>query len=802
LRFEHLAVRADDEELGMEFHDRLTIVSGLGHAERREMVELLLSSLVGGRRESSLLRYVDGTGRIVLVEADEGAVTFTYEDGSPAADPLAPLGLDLAALRKICHVKGTDMDRLAAASGGPVPPELEEARRMLAGLTEQLETADDAQRELEALRFDLAGVDEQLRDVTAGAPRRQFARLLLQLQQVRAEAALTGEQSGLAGADSDLLAKADEVSQLTGRWEGACARVEEQRARFGDRGRLDAEDVAKGVLLPSEPPANLPALASELAMAESIRADLEAQLPAPNAGKKQKKPSHPAVPQLARADQDTLWRAAHAAQVADQRVSEASLALGGLDGGAGITPSIVQELDDAHDNLERAEEFVWKGMDMARKAAVVAAFLTVMCLVVVLEGWGPAVAGLPLVPLLAGLAMVGTGGLVAWLRTAPRNRVAAAKAREIAALERAGVPTYLAFQMRRIDPTLDKNAGQALEVALADQRRSASRWAALAGDITPEAALAVEEEVRAQAAALRALDGDGSDEIRRRLIDDAEPAVARARKAVLTACAPFGVTDADHAEEEIEQLVQLARVARLQTALEAAETTLTESEAALNAVLSPLGYVEPTPLDARVRGFETAAAEADARQKARAVARPADEVEADLVRLETEVRLQAQPGWAMTATAADAAEPNIDDLQRRRTDLYSACAAAEARIPDARRLRDRVETLERRVEVLETDSGFASTRGQADPALVEEHLLGRLAIARRAGGFEPLPLLLDEPFSGATDTRLEELLDMIDRLSERVQLMYLTDDNRVVGWARARRSSHSFSLLEPTPETV
>ena len=784
----------------MEFHDRLTIVSGLGHAERREMVELLLSSLVGGR-ESSLLRYVDGTGRIVLVEADEGKVTFTYDDGSPAADPLGPLGIDLAALRRICHVKGTDMDRLAVATSGPVPPELDEARRMLAELAEQLESADDAQRELEALRYDLAGVDEQLRDVTAGAPRRQFARLVLQLQQVRAEAALTGEQSGLTGADADLLAKADEVRQLTARWEAARERADEQRARFGDRARLDPQDTAKGVLLPTEPPANLHALAAELAMAESIRADLETQLPAPTT-KKQRKPSHSAVPQLARVDQDTLWRAARAAQVADQRVSEASLALGGLDGGAGITPSIVQELDDAHDDLERAEEFVWKGQDMARKAAVVAAFLTVMCLAVVLEGWGPSVAGLPIVPLLAGLATLGTGGFVAWLRTAPRRRVAAAKAREIAALEKAGVPTYLAFQMRRIDPTLDKNAGQTLEAALADQRRAASRWQALAGDITPEAALAVEDEVRGQAAALRELDGDGSDELRRRLVDEAEPAVARARRAVLAACAPFGVTDADHAEEEIESLLELARVARAQTSLEAAELSATEMEAALVAILGPLGYVEPTPLDARVRAFESAAVESDARQKARAVARPADEVEADLLRLETEVRLQAQPGWAMTATAADAAEPDIDDLQRRRTDLYSACAAAEARIPDVRRLRDRADTLERRVEVLESDSGLASTRGQADPAQVEEHLLGRLAIARRAGGFESLPLLLDEPFSSATDTRLDALLDMIDRLSDRVQLIFLTDDNRVVSWARARRSNNSFSLLEPTPETV
>ena len=172
------------------------------------------------------------------------------------------------------------------------------------------------------------------------------------------------------------------------------------------------------------------------------------------------------------------------------------------------------------------------------------------------------------------------------------------------------------------------------------------------------------------------------------------------------------------------------------------------------------------------------------------------------MRLEDEVRLQARPGWAMTATVADAEEPDIEMLQNQRTDLYASCAAAERRIPDVQRLRDRCETVERRVAVLESDSGLASTRGQADPDAVEEHLLGRLAIARRAGGFESLPLLLDEPFTAASDTRLDALLDMIDRLSERVQLIFLTDDDRVVTWARARQGNRTFTLLEPTPDSV
>ena len=122
MRFEHLAVRTAEEELGMAFHQRLTIVSGLGHAERREMVELLLNSLVGGRREGSSLRYVDGTGRIVLVEANEGTVNFTFEDGSPAPDPSRPSASTWPPCAASATSRAPTWTVCPPPTGGPVPP--------------------------------------------------------------------------------------------------------------------------------------------------------------------------------------------------------------------------------------------------------------------------------------------------------------------------------------------------------------------------------------------------------------------------------------------------------------------------------------------------------------------------------------------------------------------------------------------------------------------------------------------------------------------------------------------------------
>jgi uncharacterized protein YhaN len=107
--------------------------------------------------------------------------------------------------------------------------------------------------------------------------------------------------------------------------------------------------------------------------------------------------------------------------------------------------------------------------------------------------------------------------------------------------------------------------------------------------------------------------------------------------------------------------------------------------------------------------------------------------------------------------------------------------------------------MERRVAALEAqhDPGRAeATIGQL--ADVQQYLLSHLTKAAHAGPYdESVPVLLDEPFLRVPAERKWELLDMMRRLGEKTQLIYLTDDAFVSAWARRRAGAGLITLLEP-----
>jgi hypothetical protein len=81
-------------------------------------------------------------------------------------------------------------------------------------------------------------------------------------------------------------------------------------------------------------------------------------------------------------------------------------------------------------------------------------------------------------------------------------------------------------------------------------------------------------------------------------------------------------------------------------------------------------------------------------------------------------------------------------------------------------------------------------------------MLGRLTQAAGAGPHgDPLPAVLDEVFLRVPAERKWDLLDLLHRLSERHQLVYLSDDPFVAAWA-SQRNSDEVSLLAPAPESV
>ena len=594
MRFHELSLRIPGDELRMQFHERLTVVGGIGALERQALVDGLLGTFIGLQRQSTVLKWIDGTGRHVEASQDRrGDVIHRYDDGSPAPDPMALLGLDADTLPGLCVLGPADVGLLAHAdeldSDGAQARELSEARTALGRLAEELEHAMRANEAAARLGAELEDLDDALREAEEGRARRRYARLLADLERVRAESvALRGGATG-AEADQRLLAAGQEVHRLSSRWHQSYRRVEEATARFGERTRLDPRAFDEARRVPDRMPAELSALADRLSEAESHRAAVSGRLQALLTAHLPE-PSDSAVVALAPVDQERLWPAARRVVDTGVRLEDASLELGGL-GAEGMESKRAEELERAHERVEDAQSLararkVGGGVGVAAAVAgVILAFVTSLFVI-------------------PGALVLGVASAL-WGFAEPKQALIKARQAEQPLLEGAGLHSYLAFQLRRIDATIDP-AVHARSTAIALEHRVArGEWHDLVGDIDAASAIELEDEVRSYATALASLD-DAAEEIdalRHELTEVAEPAAARARADLLAACEPYGVDDPQLAVGLVRHQIEQGRTARLQAELEAAEAEESALRTELDAQLAGLS-VQGTDLTSRLGALD------------------------------------------------------------------------------------------------------------------------------------------------------------------------------------------------------
>jgi hypothetical protein len=788
VRFEELSLRIPGDELRMRFHKRITVLSGLEVPERRALVDSILGALADGPNGQTVLTYLDAQGqRVTLSRTEDGAVLHTYDDGTMAPDLAATLGLDGKALREMCLVDEAGIGLFAAELAAPESPELAEARAALATITHELDAAMAARQAVETLRQEMAEIDELLREAEEGGAKRRYARLLAQLERVRAEAAAA--RTGDVGAASDrrFMQHGREAMQLAKQWAQANGRLEEARKRFGRRERLDEATLAQAEATPDRVPAKLDNLVRAYSDAEARRQELADHLSS-LATARLPEPSHPAVVRLASADQDAVWATArHVLETAAQ-LDEESLALGGLET-VGVNLDVATEIEMAHAAVEEAERM----LAARRKQGLLAT-----------GGAGlVGVATLPIAPLVAPVALIGAAGAALWSFVGPRKHLQEVEADEQAVLKNAGVPTYLSFHMRRIDATIDPSARERLHLAALEHRMALSEWQETAGDLAPADALALEQEVRRYAATVASLGGaaDEIDAVRRELAEVAEPAADKTRTALMRACAPFGVDDPTIAAGMVRQQAELAATAHLQRQLEKAEAEEAAGRDDLENVLAQTGIDGPS-MAARVAALEEAVAGARRRDQARTNGRSREEIEAELSRLEALARREHRPEWGASVEPDDSEEPDVTDLQRRRAVATQAYETAGTLVPDVEHLVDRKAAVERRVHVLESSEGgeFDSGSSGVDIEDIRRQLIARLTEARKGGGDEGLPVVLDEALVRVRGDNKWDLLDLLDRVADKTQIVYLTDDHDVVLWARRRSGGGTLMLLEPVNE--
>lgn len=801
MRLQLLTLRIDGEELNLTFHWRLTMVTGLQPKDRADMIDVLLGGLVGNHRHFGTIYLVDGHGRAIRGRKDDkGQLQYDFQDGSRAPSALSMLGVDETKLQQLALVRPEDLIVMAAPSPADEPAELIHARQELARLDAALAEAQAIRIRTDRGRLEIGAIENQIKRVEDFHAHVRYVALLADLERVRAEVAALKGQVTERDADKQLLISAETVRTLVGGWGETLETLEELRAKWGNGRRLKSDHLSRYLAIPDEVPSSLVTLAQEVEAAEARCRALEsnltetatAQLPAT---------SDPMIVRLARLDQDQLWTRAQAVVDTKERVRRESTSLGGVETGV-VTEAdpMVERIESAHGKVVEAEV-----MTEARRLpglSAATAGLVIGALAMIIFGAPPLFA--------AGGALVVVVAALTWTIVMPRRALRGAERAEKAALAAGGMDSWLQFCLRRVDALTDRGRRAGLEEALRDERGAEAAWLELAGQgLDPAAALKLRAQVAAAVEMFRASEGPQADlgEIQRRLREEAEPALAQARAALMVACQPFGVEAGEHAPTEVVEAVQYqvehARTARLQRSLMQAEKAEQDAWSPLNAELTHLGFATDDPL-AAIQAFEAAVSAATGRQSARKHSRPIKEVEAELSILEERARQEGRPEWGHTgAPVPPDGVVDLDELKVELQKAQQAWAKAQEGIPDTTALQTQRDSLAAQVGGLQ--AALPIVAAPADSQEIEARILARVEAAQQAGGApeqEPIPLILDNPFVDAPSEEKWNLLDTIERLSEYVQMIVLSDDPDIIVWGRRRAAAGAVTLLESADQSA
>jgi hypothetical protein len=120
VRYQRLILEAGPNAVTVRFHERLTVVAGVGRRERESLVAELFGSLGGGRggahleitddsgRRLAVMRPESGRDRVIDIETGHD-VTSEFEAANGAVDILDHFGLSLDAARRMCRLSATDV---------------------------------------------------------------------------------------------------------------------------------------------------------------------------------------------------------------------------------------------------------------------------------------------------------------------------------------------------------------------------------------------------------------------------------------------------------------------------------------------------------------------------------------------------------------------------------------------------------------------------------------------------------------------------------------------------------------------
>lgn len=774
MRIEQLVLYGPGDDDRVKFGPGITVFAGLGTQERADLIETVADSLTGQLPNASIV-YTDEHGHRIF--ADRTGAT-DAETGKPARPPSAVLGRDTEALIGLLRLDADDLGLGERVSPEKLHAELTAARAELDELLAEHGELLERTELIATWRNDLGNLDQRIDRADEDAARWTWVGMRRRLDELQAELNMV-DQAHHGRSDDQILQAVDALRSAGEGWAELAAQAEAMREQLGELPDVRPGDLARVADTPAELPTGFEARLEAWQAATDLRRSVDAELALVD--QPVAEPSDPLVATLAAFDQDRLWALHRELGRAVECYDEQSAVMHRSE----VDTDTEQRIEEAHLEVVRCQREVERRF---RPGVLASAALAVGALLA-----GQSVSVIVAAPMLLGAVAMG-----GWLLALPRRNLAAATIAEESALAHADAGSWLGLHLRRLDTMADATERKRFQGA-ADARASAQLdWDDLAGPHSADELSTRADEVRAYAEAT-----DPKVLTRRReeahaFSEAAREAERTARISLTNGLDAYGLARGGTADLDPRQLttiltrrIQAGTLARRVRDLRHVEQRETDAAHQLDLVLTHLGYGDGD-LDARLE--RAIAAVSAARQRRAHGSPPRAHLEAEVAELGRIVAAGARRGWADEAEPGSApTDPNL--LEARRREISELIAAAGS--PD-------VVGAQRRVDVAQGRVGDLEQRLEdlaQGPESVQHRLMARCGRTTRIDDHEEsIPVVMDEALVSVPVGERMDILDLMIRLAEHVQIVVLTEDPVVARWARQRSDHARVTLYEAAPE--
>jgi hypothetical protein len=770
VRLEQLVLFGPGEDFRVHFGPRLTVLAGLVPDERAELLDTLAQA-IAGRIPAASVVYADDLGRKVF--ADRTGATFA-DTGAPAPTLTQLLGTDPDIVTQLLTLTTADVGGAPKVTAESLRADLAQARAALEQIRSEHAEAAALVARLGEWQAELAAIDSRLHQADDDRARWAWVELKRSIAQAVEELAAI-DDAGAAQADVRLLGAIDELRSTGAVWAEASADAAELAGQLGDVPHVGADDLLRVAATPGRLPDGLADRVRSWQEATDQVHRREAEVRA--AAAPTNKPDDELVARLALVDQDRLWLT-HARLVEAEALHAA--ALDELEDE--INPELEGAIEDAHLEVLRCQRV----KDQRFLPGMLGS--AVLAVGALLAGKFSTIAG--------GVALAAAIAFGWWLLVIPRRVLKAANREEEMALGAANAGSWLGLHLKRIDDVMQPADRRDLDTAVDRRATAMLDWEETSGGADPEAAA---DRRPAIAAHLAATDPTMRAERERHARTDLELARSdetQARSAISNGLEGYGFTgegaidlDPTQVIPVLELRVDAGRLARDILTLQQHRVEAQTAADRLDQVLGGLGF-SVGDLAHRLDLAIDAVEGAKRRSLSAAERHTRAELVASIEVMNADLVAARRASWDATPeSSAPPVDPSL--LQARRSEVSELAAASKG--PDLVDAQRRLGLADERVRSL--DAQLAELG--AGPAPRDQRLRDRILRTTRLGEIDQtLPVVVDDVLDDLDPADQLAVLDLLARLSTDAQVIVLSADPVVAGWARGHAGSGSVTLLE------